>query len=81
MVWPKVFLTDDGKTNGSDNIGSVTLKEGRALEGALLLFSSTTLGTCTSYGYVERNLKVKFIIGAGLKWGGYRRDGVTEGRH
>ena len=53
MVWPKVFLTDDGKTNGSDYIGSVTLKEGRALEGALLLFSSTTLGTCTSYGYVK----------------------------
>ena len=35
----------------------MTLKEGRALEGVMLLFSSTTLGTCTNYGYVVKKSK------------------------
>ena len=71
MVWPKnIFYTDSGETNGSEYIGSVTLKEGRAIECIMLLFSSTTLGTCTRYGYVMKKSKGKYIVGTGLEGGG-----------
>ena len=53
MVWPKnIFIqTVVRQMDLSTYIGSVTLKEGRAIECVMLLFSSTTLGTCTRYGY------------------------------
>ena len=65
----------------STYIGSVTLKEGRAIECVMLLFSSTTLGTCTRYGYVVKKSKGKYIVGTGLEGGGYWRDGAIAGRH
>ena len=46
---------DDGKTNETEYRISVTLKEGRAIEDVMPLFSSGTLGTCTFDGYVEKN--------------------------
>ena len=46
---------DYGKTNGTEYRISVTLKEGRAVEDVMPLFSSGTLGTCTFNGYVEKS--------------------------
>ena len=59
MVWLKnIFIqTVVRQMDLSTYIGSVTLKEGCALECVMLLFSSTTLGTCTRYGYVVKKSK------------------------
>ena len=72
MVWPKnIFIqTVVRQMDLRTYIGSVTLKEGRAIECAMLLFSSTTLGTCTRYGYVVKKSKGKYIVGTGLEGGG-----------
>ena len=71
MVWPNnIFIqTVVRQMDLSKYIGSVTLKEGRAIECVMLLFSSTTLCTCTRYGYVVKNSKGKYIVGTGLEGG------------
>ena len=69
MVWPKnIFIqTAVRQVDLSTYIGSVTLKEGRAIECVMLLFSSTTLGTCmynycTRYGYVVKKSKGRTVL-------------------
>ena len=47
----------------------MTLKEGRAVEDVMPLFSSGTLGTCTFNSYGEATIKVTVYVG-GTRTGG-----------